>query len=559
MKKYILSFCVIIITNLSTNGQTIISTPQPPSELEYKQKVRVGLTAGPNGSSFRFIHPVFARSLENMDELLDYWITSNNLSEESSLYEINLSVVNFYKRSWLQTNSLLLRDNIPSSTSKMLGFWDFPDAQCGNYALMSIYGVKELCLRLGINPPLFETINMQMFIDDTIPNGGHTFYQYYDYQLDNWIAMDPDVGTTVSSFRNGVEPVSFTQIVNLPEMMLDTNNLVWHKDYYSSTREQALQMHYDFINPMLINDISYNSVTSHQEDSRDMIFNLPAGLTATWEIQINSFAFDAREIALNGPITLSYCDSVFEAGDSLGMMICLNLLSTTFGIPIESVIEVSTIGEIDVDTITEWKVVNMKETFFSIELPPGEWDLRIPTILRSTEPSIVGETYWVNGIGHTDSTYLDVYFSSGLDPFEVPQVELDTAQYGAYCVVPPGMTLTVTFLFNYRLFKFWEQGWEILVEDGSLDVEQIITSPGGDNIITSLGPRTGNNAVNFYPNPTNNDLHFTHPTTLKVYDTLGQLLFRTEKKITSLDLNVTPGIYFIRFGEQSPQRLVITK
>jgi hypothetical protein len=302
---------------------------------------------------------------------------------------------------------------------------------------------------------------------------------------------------------------------------------------------------------MLQHDISDTEVSEYQEDDRVMVFDLPAGLTATWEVEVNSFSFNVDELTPNGSIDLEYCDSAFEAGDSIGMISCLEALSVEFGVPMEVMLEISFEGLMEPDTITRWKVFHDNETFLSIELPPGEWDLGIPTILRSTEPSIVGLPYQIDGVYYTDSTYLDVYFPNGSDVFDLPEVYPDTAQYGAYCSVPQGMTLTVTFLFNYQLFKFWQQSWEVLVEDGNLELDQVITYTETGVITSIKETQSTDKDFSFYPNPAKEVLFLSEPSDVKIYSLSGQLV-QEETNKSVVHLIITPGYYILEIGSVEP-------
>lgn len=563
MKKILLIIVCVTLSQQSSFGQL---TTTPPETYNFLDTIRVVLSTQ-DGVDFRIIHPEYGNAFWSQENLVGHIIERYDLSQTSSDFEIVSSVGDFYKRHGLHHNSGLI-ENTTMNASRPLSVVDLHSIQCGMYANKTASVVNLVVGALARDTIGFEDISLD----------GHQIMQYWDDDLGKKVFLDPDPGTAVFVPRNNGNLVSFDEIVNNPEILLDTTGSVWDGKFTFPLDPRV--DYYNFMEP-IIGTVEYYPSEFLSSD-REILYRLPSGTELIFE-QVTQFIY--INITNIDTALLQECapSGKTDASDTEKYQVIKNILETfpvnTPSIELDSACLTELLNHVQNEfdnTISDSLIVQALEHqrvqvsdtsyiafdeegswHFSVTLPSGYYDegtILLPHLLRSIEPSVTGIPFVVNGMTYSDSAFFRMYWPSGTSELgNPPEIDPATVQHGLLADIPQEIdSVTFTFYFNHKLFEFWKQSWEIFVESGSMNTDTYYS--GEEDLVTSTEAEYGSEAF-LLPNPVAVGESFQlqidgkNVSTYTIMDILG--------KETSAE---TSGVYFILFkhkGRTCAKKLVV--
>ncbi len=448
----------LALFNSCTEEQRTLTIPSPEGRYGPKDTIAITLLAKEN-SEFRLLHPQFKKAFWNEEELIGEIIETFGLSNQSSQNEIIEAAAGFHKKLGIQRNHNVVQ-NTKHDPSLALSAIDFHSIQCGMYVRKAANITKLLTEHLRSDKIALREVSLK----------GHQAAEYWSDDLQKWIYIDPDAGTTVFVPRSKGRPVSFEEVRMNPEILLDTTGSTWHKDYETRNDSLSRKIYYDFLTSML-DSVVYWPVKSYFEDGRDIFYRLPINARMTFEVVIKRLYLNASAIS---PSLNSKCIAAAQQVNDKTVMQCLNELALESGLDAELLLSFMQNGKITLDDSLHFERGYYSDWYISIILPSGDYrkkDFFIPNLLRSIEPSKSGIPFQVNGTTYSDSVFFQMYWPRS--PENPPSIDVETIQYGATCSIPPSIdSVTFTFYFNHRLFEFWKRDWDIIVSQGNLEVMQ---------------------------------------------------------------------------------------
>jgi len=544
MKNLLFLLPTLLVVS-SIFGQQQILTISEPSQGEHALFDTLQLTlSSETGAEFRFVHPEFGNAFWSQEHLVEAIIDRYELDQSSSDFAIVSSVGDFYKRHRLHDNYGLIGG--PSDNpSQPLSEVDLYSIQCGNYAQKTVSVVNLIVDRLDI-----DTIGSR-----SVSLDGHQIMEYWDDDHGKFVYLDSDPGTSVFVPRDNGELVSFDEIVVNPEILFDTSGSVWISEIDQINEPSPRDDYYDFMEP-IIGTVTYYPF-NYLETNRDMLYKLPAGVHLVFDQVLNSTYINVTNM---DSTTMALCteDLIQEEIGPECLEIIIEHLQNELGVTAQMALDIFNDSLVKIKTSdTTYATVELLDTwYFSVTLPSGYYDetnILLPNLMRSITPSVSGIPFTVNGTSYTEDYHPQMYWPAGTsEEGNPPEIDPPTIQSGLVCEIPPEIdSVTFTFYFNYKMFEFWKESWDIVIEGGDLSFE---FSHSGESDIASDISEHVENVVSLYPNPSEGTFTLSVGdktiSTYRMFDMLGQEVFETS----------TPGVYFINFqyrGQLFVERLLV--
>lgn len=542
MKTFNLFLSILLIPVCVLAQDTVTTNPSP---VNFMDTARVEFITEQT-TSFRFIHPQYNDAFWSQQKLAQKIIELYSLTPSSTEFEIVYAAADFHKTRGLHVNNEILQaTNIEQPNA--LSVVDHYSMQCGHFA-DKVKNVTD-AITSELSVPAIQMRRVSL--------AAHQVLEYYDNALSKWVFMDPDPGNPVFIPMDNGNLVSFSEIQSNPSILLDTTTTVFHT--LLSSDAFSRNFYYNFMSPML-STVTYNSITTIQ-DSRDMIYTVPASSSIKFELINNKIYLNTDAAYAQDSMILQNLFMAFYLNDMDLVYHYFNQISQICGYDTSYAMTCYPNWNMFINNGSPTDLKHKdSEDFFTVTIPAGFFDsteISIPNLIKSIRPANAGYAYQVNGVTYTDTTNFNLYTNPA-----TPNIGVDPSQinYGIRSLNVPSEveSLTISFYFNPELFQFWEQQWNILIEQGELIHTDAIDTAGNNNLSINSPEEID---IDVYPNPTTDFVKFTDTVErLLIYSSTGQLIETINNPLIVDISTYRNGIYYFDiFNNNSHKSVKVIK
>ena len=506
-------------------------------------------------TTMRLLHRDYGDALWSENSIIEYIINEYGLSASSSDYEIVRATSLFNKDYRLQDNGREPGEVWQINTT-LWSYWSFYSTHCGEHRNRTATMIQGITDYLSVSPIHCEYISLE----------GHQVLQYFDKEYQKWIFVDPDPGNGILFISDGQNHfASIGEIFANPELILNSETVVAPLSNTSHAYEDERINYYENMIEIFSEGPIETGEINYIFDSREIYFNVPSGVKLEIPHTDNKKMMILRLEGLDTSIILSGIEAM-ENGDEVGWWNFVEIAANHNNIDYNDL--VSYFYSYDVHVTIDFNLMDddsdIKELYYNFEgddyitiiVPPGEYNesMYIPLALRSIEPSNPNISYIWNNTEYTDSVYIPMY---------LPTLSVDTSltttsdmiQECTQLSIPESLgPLKLTFYFNRKLFNGFDGEQKLIVESGSVNINNLIKGYSEDSTNQESEPlslsQNDVSGIKVYPNPAHQTLFISKEAHMKLHSIDGKMV--AEKYGTSLDVSyLSKGIYILHIHEDN--------
>ncbi|MEZ5002435.1 MAG: T9SS type A sorting domain-containing protein [Chitinophagales bacterium] len=521
-------------------------------------------------SQFHFESQRYGNGLHNLNQLFEYAKYSYGLTASSSQYQEFSAFAHMCKANELLVNGELVQTSV-DGPSDPNGFFAWPVVQCGNYAnkiatLMMLY-------RQYVGKSPIEDYKIVTYLD-------HTVMEYYDSELQKWVMVDGDQGTTgFGVLRPDGIPASLSEMQEHPDWIAEGTipyTPIGTPDYMSIVNPPG-EVYANFWISQFDNPENIREDIEPDFWNPEMEYNyiLPEGAELLVKYIYSNFYTDPFKIDSLG---MGDCALAWQPPyDSVAMFNCIKEYAERTG---KTISDDRIHLAIDNNTISQnptWAVhpIFLAYSYIEVKLPQtvvqkisnGLETLEVPLVLHHFKPQNDNVSFVINNTAFEGPYSYRFYWPAGTfgEPHNNPQ-EIDelSVQYGAMMNVAPEVgNLTLGFQFNPRAIRNTDSNIGVVTDYGDISITQYIT--GNSETVTSvfdliLAQET---SFKFFLDESDDLLTVFKEGTdiqeIEIYNSLGKKCYVNKKMKPVHEANISnfaKGAYFIHVIDENGKKEV---